>query len=136
MFQQIWPSVLANPDSPASQTKMAKSLAEIDKIAFSTTLRKTTWERSRIATMNAESIYKIKNDHPKNLLTIGSPGLVSELTKLGLIDEYYFSVQTLIAGSGNSRLFGGMSLAEKQPLRFLDSRSLASGVQILHYGKP
>ncbi|MBS1605563.1 MAG: dihydrofolate reductase family protein [Bacteroidetes bacterium] len=136
LFQQVWPSVLINPNSPASQTRMAKALAEIDKIAFSSTLKETTWERSRIARMNPESIHKIKTDHPKNLLTIGSPGLVSELSEMGLIDEYYFSIQTLIAGSGNSRLFARKSLTEKQPLQFIDSKSLGSGVQILHYRRP
>jgi dihydrofolate reductase len=137
LFQQIWPSVLTNQKSPESQTRMAKALADIDKIAFSSTLKETTWERSRIEMMNAENVHKIKGDYSKkNLLTIGSPGLVTELTKLGLIDEYYFSMQTVIAGSGGSRLFAGNNSSERQTLQFIDSRSLASGVQILHYRKP
>ncbi|HVV06589.1 MAG TPA: dihydrofolate reductase family protein [Puia sp.] len=136
LFQQIWPAILANPESIASQRRMAQTLNDIDKIAFSSTLTETTWSHSRIEIADTGSIDKIKSGSDKNLLTIGSPGLVGELTKLGLVDEYYFSVQSVIAGGGNNRMFTGHGLSERQPLQFIDSRSLASGVQILHYRKP
>lgn len=136
LFQQIWPTVLANPDSPESQSRMAQALNDINKIAFSTTLKETTWANSSIEILDVALIDKMKEDQDKNLLTIGSPGLVGELTRLGLVDEYYFSVQSVIAGGGNSRMFAGQSLPQRQPLQFVDSRSLASGVQILHYRKP
>jgi dihydrofolate reductase len=136
LFQQIWPAVLANPESPASQIRMAQALNDIDKIAFSTTLKATTWANSRIAIADAQHIGKLKSVSDKTLLTIGSPGLVGELTRSGFVDEYYFSVQPVIAGGGNSRMFAWQSLPERQALQFMDSRSLASGVQILHYRKP
>ena len=136
LFQQIWPAVLANPESAESQRRMARALNDIDKIAFSTTLKETTWANSRIEIMDAAFIGKMKTGSDKNLLTIGSPGLVGELTRLGVVDEYYFSVQPVMAGGGNSRMFARENLPERQPLQFVDSRSLASGVQILHYRKP
>jgi len=136
LFQHVWPAILANPESIESQRRMAQALNDIDKIAFSSTLKETTWSHSRIETADTGSINKIKAASDKNLLTIGSPGLVGELTKLGLVDEYYFPVQSVIAGGGNSRMFAGQGLSERQPLQFIDSRSLASGVQILHYRKP
>jgi len=137
MFQMVWPGVLANPDSPASQVKIAQALNDIHKIAFSGSLQQISWPNSKIvAHADTENIRKIKASGNKNLLTIGSPGLVAELTALGLVDEYYFSVQSVIAGSGNSRLFSKQILPERQPLQFIDSRPLASGVQILHYGNP
>ncbi|MDQ0110403.1 dihydrofolate reductase [Chitinophaga terrae (ex Kim and Jung 2007)] len=136
LFQQVWPAVLANPESPESQRRMAQALNDIDKIAFSTTLKETTWANSRIEVMDAEFINQIKTGSDKNLLTIGSPGFVGKLTQLGIVDEYYFSVQPVIAGGGNNRMFARETLPERQPLQFVDSRSLASGVQILHYRKP
>jgi len=137
MFQTIWPGVLANPDSPASQVKMAQALNDIDKIAFSGSLLQTTWPNSKIiARADIESIRKLKAGSDKNLLTIGSPGLVAELTALGLVDEYYFSVQSVIAGGGNSRLFSKVTLPERKALQFIDSHPLTSGVQILHYSNP
>lgn len=136
LFQQIWPAVLANPESPVSQSRMAQALNDIDKIAFSTTLKETSWPNSRIAIADVQQIRNIKERSDKNLLTIGSPGLVGTLTRSGLVDEYYFSVQPVIAGGGNDRMFVGERLPERQPLEFIDSLSLASGVQILHYRKP
>jgi len=137
LFQVIWPGVLANAESPASQVKMARALNDIDKIAFSGSLEKTVWPNSRIVGPGdtAATIQQLKAGSDKNLLTIGSPGLVSELTRLGLVDEYYFSVQSVIAGGGKARLFTGQSMTDRQALKFADHRSLASGVQILHYIK-
>ncbi|HEY8959348.1 dihydrofolate reductase family protein [Chitinophaga sp.] len=135
LFQQIWPAVLTNPGSAESQRRMAQALNDIDKIAFSTMLKETTWANSRIKTLDVELIDQMKTGSDKNLLTIGSPGLVGELTRLGIVDEYYFSVQPVIAGGGNSRMFAREGLPERQPLQFVDSRSLTSGVQILHYRK-
>ena len=136
LFQKVWPAILANPESIESQLRMAQALNDINKIAFSRTLKASTWAHSRIATMNPEIINGIKSGSAKNILTIGSPGLVSELTKLGLVDEYYFSVQPLIAGGGNSRMFVQKLSSGTCPLQFIDSRSLNSGVQLLHYCKP
>lgn len=135
LFQQVWPAVLADPESTGSQRRMAQALNDIGKIAFSKMLKKTTWANSRIEIVDAGWINEMKAGSDKNLLTIGSPGLVGELIRLGLVDEYYFSVQPVIAGSGNSRMFTFEGLPDRQPLQFADSRSLASGVQILHYRK-
>ena len=136
LFQMVWPGVLANPESPASQVKMASALNGLKKVVYSSSLQETTWPNSRIfPKLEAAEIQRWKADSGQDLLTIGSPGLVAELTRLGLVDDYYFSVQPLIAGGGESRLFPQGGLNERQPLKYIDSRHLASGVQILHYQK-
>jgi dihydrofolate reductase len=135
LFQNVWPAILANPESISSQRRMAQALNDINKIAFSHTLKQTSWANSSVAIMDADTINKIKSSNDKNILTIGSPGIVGELTKLGLVDEYYFSVQPLIAGGGNSRMFVQGLSDGTSPLQFVNSRSLATGVQILHYNQ-
>lgn len=137
LFQEVWPGVLAKPDSPESQLRMAQALNDIDKIAFSNSLYETRWPNSRIvAQANAETVQQLKISSHKNLLTIGSPGLVSALTEMEMVDEYYFAVQPVIAGSGNARLFVQQTLTERHPLQFVDHRSLSTGVQILHFRQP
>lgn len=137
LFQMVWPGVLADPQSPASQIKMARALNDIDKIVFSSTLKQVSWPNTTImSNMDAQGIMNMKASGDKNLLTIGSPGLIGNLTALGLIDEYYFSVQSLIAGGGKDRMFSQQHLSQRQSLLFVDSKSLGSGVQILHYQKP
>lgn len=137
LFQMVWPGVLADPQSPASQVKMAKALTDMDKIVFSSALKEVSWMNTHIIlNPDRQGILDMKASSDKNLLTIGSPRLVGSLTELDLVDEYYFSVQSLIAGGGNSRMFSQHALPQRQPLEFIDSTPLESGVQILHYRKP
>jgi dihydrofolate reductase len=133
LFQGVWPPVLEKEDQPASQVKMARALHEMDKIVFSETLKQTEWHNSRIEKLNEDEINKFRNADRKNLLTIGSPGIVAALTKLNLVDDYYFPVQPAIAGHGQSRLFDKVKLENKQPLKFIDATPLKSGVVIIHY---
>jgi len=136
LFQNVWPAILANPQSQASDVRMAQALNDIDKVAFSATLQQTSWSNSRTEILDMSNIRKIKISNDKNLLIIGSPGLVASLTRMNLVDDYYFSVQSVIAGSGNSRLFLQDTLQERKPLQFIESIPLESGVQILHYYNP
>jgi dihydrofolate reductase len=133
MFQGVWPPTLEKEGQPASQVKMAKALHEIEKIAYSDTLDQTVWHNSKIKTFSADEINGYKNADRKNLLTIGSPGIVAALTKLGLVDNYYFPVQPVIAGQGQSRLFDRIKLENKQSLIFISATPLKSGVVINHY---
>jgi dihydrofolate reductase len=72
----------------------------------------------------------------KNIVVLGSGGIVSALTKLGLIDEYRIIVNPVILGDGKSMFKG---LEEIQKLKLVYTRQLGSGVAILTYqslGKP
>jgi len=115
---------------------MAQALNDIDKTVFSATLGSTQWNNSTIVKkLEAGEINDFKQTGKKNLLTIGSPGIVATLTRLNLADEYYFSIQPTIAGHGHVRLFDTIKLDARQPLKFIDATPLKSGVIILHYEK-
>jgi dihydrofolate reductase len=86
-----------------------------------------------VSVINAEQIVREKKDSDKDLLTIGSPGLVASLTELKLVDDYYFCIQPVIAGSGNARLFDRIALEARQPMKFVGTKQLQSGVVIIHY---
>lgn len=134
LFQQIWPGILEKEGQHESQVRMAKALGAIPKIAYSSKLESTTWSNSSIVSViNAEQIARKKKDSDKDLLTIGSPGLVASLTELKLVDDYYFCIQPVIAGGGNARLFDKIALEAKQPLKFVAAKQLQSGVVIIHY---
>jgi dihydrofolate reductase len=133
LFQGVWPPILEKQGQPASQLKMAKALHVIDKIVFSQTLKQTEWHNSRVETLDKGGINWFRNAGRQNLLTIGSPAIVAALTKLDLVDDYYFPVQPVIAGHGQSRLFDSIKLENKQPLKFIDATPLKSGVVIIHY---
>ncbi|KAA2240697.1 dihydrofolate reductase family protein [Chitinophaga agrisoli] len=137
LFQGVWPPILEGGSPHASQVKMARKLNDIDKTVFSSTLAATKWNNSIIVkSMDAEAINNFKQTSSMNMLTIGSPGLVAALTKLGLVDEYHFSIQPVIAGNeGGVRLFDKISMAARQPLQFVGATQLKSGVVIISYQK-
>ena len=134
LFQTVWPAVLAKENQPESQVRMARALTDIPKAVYSSTLKTVTWNNSVIFdTINVNEIDSFKQNGQKGMLSIGSPGLVAALTKLELVDDYYFCIQPLIAGNGSERLFDKTSLDTRQPLKFSGSKQLKSGVLITHY---
>ncbi|HEY4287874.1 MAG TPA: dihydrofolate reductase family protein [Puia sp.] len=136
LFQQVWPAILKKDGAAESQVRMARALTEMPKYVFSSKLGSTTWANTDIVrTVESDAMNAFKKAGRKGLLTIGSPGLVAMLTKLGLVDEYYFSIQPLIAGGGKVRLFDQITLEGRQPLKFAGSRQLKTGVIILNYQK-
>jgi dihydrofolate reductase len=136
LFQQIWPAILEKPGAPESQLRMARALTAMPKYVFSSELSNTTWANTEIVrTVDIDLMNQFKKTGQKGLLTIGSPGIVASLTKLGLVDEYYFSIQSIIAGGGKARLFDQITLDERQPLKFMGCKQLKSGVIIINYKK-
>jgi riboflavin biosynthesis pyrimidine reductase len=58
----------------------------------------------------------------------------SQLIGLGLIDEYRFVVQPIIAGEGR-RLLEGVSLPERLQIKLVESKIFESGCVALRYLK-
>jgi len=135
LFQGVWPPMLAGGNQPAPQVKMAQALHDIDKIAFSASLASVTWSNSTIVKkIDKAHVDHFRQTNEKDLLTIGSPGVVAALTQLDLVDEYYFGVQPVIAGKG-VRLFDQLQLDVRRPLKLVDTTQFRSGVVMVHYVK-
>jgi len=134
LFQKRWPAILDNKEAPAFQVKMAKALNEKDKVAYSSTLKTTTWNNSTIVKkIDAGQIKSYRQDNKGGVLTIGSMSLVAALTEMKLIDDYYFCIQPIIAGNGDTRLFDKIKLNWCLQLKYVNSLQLKSGVHIIHY---
>jgi dihydrofolate reductase len=134
LFQQVWPAVLQKEGAPESQLRMAKALTDKPKNVYSSALTETTWKNSSIIkAIDPSQISHYKQPNEKGLLTIGSPGLVAALTELNLVDDYYFCIQPLIAGSGSVRLFDKLKLDNRRPLKLVGTQPLKTGVLIVHY---
>jgi dihydrofolate reductase len=134
LFQGIWPPRLEKENATEWQMKMARALTDISKEVYSSTLKTTTWNNSTIVLkIDEEHINAYKQEGKGGLLILGSPSLVAALTKMKLIDDYYFCMQPLIAGKGGVRLFDKLKLDTSQQLKYVDSTQLKSGVHIIHY---
>ncbi|MGY3211511.1 dihydrofolate reductase family protein [Mucilaginibacter sp. HD30] len=134
MFQDRWPGRLINEDTPGWVRKMAKALHHIPKIVFSSTLKNTTWHNSSIVDqLNTDYINAFKRDNKGALLTFGSLSLIEELTKMNLVDDYYFNILPVLPGKGHARLFSKLNSDLPLGLKFIDSINFASGAHVMHY---
>lgn len=133
-FQSRWPQRLLDENSPDWINKMARSLHDINKVVFSSTLENTTWHNSAIIKqLNAADIRSFKQNNTGDLVTFGSLSLVEALTAMNMVDDYYFNIHPLLAGKGEARLFNKTSTNAAVSLKYIDCKPLASGALIVHY---
>jgi len=129
-----WPDVAKDRSSTRAEIEFAQVFDSAEKVVFSQSLDKVEDKNSRIVrTKPEDEILRMKNEKGKNIL-LGGIALPSYLIELGLVDEYIFVVQPIIAGEGR-RLLEGFSLREKLKLKLVESKILKSGCVALHYQK-
>ena len=80
-----------------------------------------------------DEILKLKQEPGQNILA-GGVNIPSQLIELGLVDEYRFVVQPILAGEGR-RLLEGVSLPEKLQMKLVESKPFKSGCVALRYLK-
>jgi dihydrofolate reductase len=132
----FWPDVAKDNSGPnKAMNDFAHAFDSVNQIVvFSKSLDKAENKKTRIARGNLkEEIIKLKQEPGKDIL-IGGVDIPSQLMQLGLIDEYRFVVQPIIAGEGR-RLLEGVSLPEKLQLKLVKSTVFDSGCLALHYKK-
>jgi len=128
-----WPDVAKDRSATKASIEFADTFDSIHKIVFSQTLESVEGNTKLVRSNLRDEILKLKQEPGKNILT-GGVSIPSQLIELGLVDEYRFVVNPIIAGEGR-RLLEGVSLPEKLKLKLVDSKILKSGCVALHYLK-
>ena len=130
LFESLWPKIVTDPEAPEEMRNTANELSRMTKVVFSKTLKKITWENSRLVRGGiAEEVRRLKEGEGPGIVIFGSGTIVQQLTDEELIDDYLFIVTPVILGSGKSLLAG----VKKLNLKLLDSREFKSGNVLLHY---
>jgi len=128
-----WPDIAKNHSETKAENEFADTFDSINKIVFSQSLDSAEGKNTRIVrTKLQDEILKLKQEQGKNIL-IGGVSIPSQLIELGLVDEYHFVVQPIVAGEG-SRLLEGITL-EKLRLKLVESKIFKSGCVALRYLK-
>jgi dihydrofolate reductase len=110
LFEAYWPHAAdEDPHAPgrrnASIKKMADWLNSAQKIVFSKTKKRVTWQNSRlVGSFDPAEIKLMKQEPGSDILVFGSGSLVSLLSQHRLIDEYRFVVGPLLLGKGQQML--------------------------------
>ncbi len=131
IMESYWPGVLRDPTSQGGELAHAQWADKATKYVFSKTLKSSDWNNTVIIHDNiAEEVKRIKEQPGKDIWMLASPTLAQEFMRLGLIDEYWFTVTPVILGSGKF-LFAGLD--KKINLKLLECRNLKGKVMGLRY---
>jgi dihydrofolate reductase len=129
-----WPDVAKNLSETKASHEFAKTFVSKNKIVFSQSLESAEDKNTKIVrTKLQDEILKLKQEQGKNIVA-GGVSIPSQLIELGLVDEYRFVVQPIVAGEGR-RLLEGVSLLEKLQLKLVESKAFKSGCVALRYLK-
>ena len=128
-----WPDLARSHSEIKAENKFADKFDSINKIVFSRSLDSAEGNTRIVRTNLRDEILKLKKEQGKNIL-IGGVDIPSQLIELGLVDEYRFVVQPIVAGEWR-RLLEGISLPEKLQLKLVESKIFKSGCVALHYLK-
>src|SRR6202790_2304381 len=121
-----WPDIAKSQSETKADIEFAQTFVSIKKIVFSRSLASAEDKNTKIVRTNLrDEILKLKQEPGKDIL-VGGVDIPSQLTELGLIDEYRFVVMPIIVGQGR-RLFEGFNLPEKRRLKLVESKTFKSG---------
>ena len=130
----FWPDVAKTQSMTKASNEFARTFVSINKIVFSRSLESAEDENTRIVHTNLrDEILKLKQEQGKGIL-LGGVSVPSQLIELGLVDEYIFVVNPLVAGEGR-RLLEGVSLEEILQVKLVESKIFKAGSVALRYLK-
>jgi len=122
------------PEATDNDPYITERTNTLPKYVFSKTLDKVRWGKWNSAYLvkgdAGEEVRRLKSQPGKDLAIFGSGTLVSSLTKLGLIDEYQFTVQPVVLGAGLSQF---KDLDKWLRMKLVKSRQLREGAVVLTY---
>ncbi|MFZ3215678.1 MAG: dihydrofolate reductase family protein [Candidatus Acidiferrales bacterium] len=128
-----WPDIANNPSESKADIEFGQTFVSKHKVVFSRSLGSAEANTRIVRTNLRDEVLKLKQEPGKDIL-LGGVDVASQLIELGLVDEYRFVVQPVIAGQGR-RLLEGTSLQEKVKLKLIESKIFKSGSVALHYLK-
>jgi len=119
-----WPEWMADWTIPFAET-----IDRAEKYVVSSTLDQVDWNAELVKGDLAEAVQQLKQE-PGRGLFVGGVTLPLALAELGLIDEYEFVVQPILAGHGPT-LFAGLS--ERLELKLVGRQEFRAGAVALRY---
>lgn len=132
MMESAWrkPAAGTWPDwMDESQVPFAEAIDRAKKYVVSSTLNEVDWNAELVQGEVGPAVRRLKQESGGGLW-VGGVTLPLTLANLGLIDEYEFLVQPVLAGHGPTLLAG---LRERIQLELIDRQDFRSGAVALRY---
>ncbi|WIG16456.1 dihydrofolate reductase family protein [Kocuria rosea] len=119
-----WPDWMEEWEIP-----FAEAIDRTKKYVVSSTLSKVEWNAELVRGDVGQAVQRLKQESGEGLW-VGGVTLPTALADLGLIDEYEFVVQPVLAGHGPTLLSG---LRERIQLELVDRHEFRSGAVAQRY---
>jgi dihydrofolate reductase len=119
-----WPDWMGESEIP-----FAEAIDQAKKYVVSSTLSGVNWNAELVRGDLGSAVQQLKQ-HSGEGLWVGGVTLPLALADLGLIDEYEFVVQPVVAGHGPTLLAG---LRERIQLELVDRHEFRSGAVAMRY---
>jgi dihydrofolate reductase len=129
MMEAAWRGPAGTEARPDWMVPFARTIDRAKKYVVSGTLDRVDWNAELVRGDLGNAVQQLKRE-PGNGLFLGGVTLPLALADLGLIDEYEFVVQPILAGHGPT-LFAG--LRERLELRLVGRQEFGSGAVALRY---
>ena len=132
MMESAWrqPATGAWPDwMDEWEIPFAETIDRAQKYVVSSTLSGVDWNAELVQGDLGQTVQRLKQEPGEGLL-VGGVALPLALADLGLIDEYEFLVQPVLAGHGPTLLAG---LKERIQLELVHRHEFRSGAVALRY---
>jgi dihydrofolate reductase len=127
MMAGFWPSADAMKNAPV----MAAGMNSAEKIVFSKTLTKASWNNTRVVRGDlVAEIKKLKGTPGKDMTILGSGSIVTQFAEAGLVDEFQVMVDPVVI-PGGTPLFNGIGKTLR--LELVATRVFKSGVVLMRY---
>jgi dihydrofolate reductase len=119
-----WPDWMSEWEIP-----FAEAIHRAKKYVVSSTLTRLDWNAELVSDDVGQNVQRLKQESGEGLW-VGGVTLPLALAGMGLIDEYEFVVQPVVAGHGPTLLAG---LRERIPLQLVKRREFRSGAVAMRY---
>ena len=129
MMEAAWRPPAQAGARPDWMEPFARTIDAAKKYVVSSTLDRVDWNAELLRGDLYTAVQQLKNESGKGLF-VGGVKLPLALTELGLIDEYEFVVQPVLAGHGPTLLAG---LHERIQLELVDRHEFRSGAVAVRY---
>jgi dihydrofolate reductase len=138
IFAAYWPNAVPydegdelNPAAGKEDPRIIDALNDFPKLVFSTTLKSSDWNNTRVAGDGLEDEIRSLKKQPGKAINIqGSASIVQALARADLIDEYHLYVHPVLLGDGKPLFAPGLN---RQDFELAHIKPYASGVVATSY---
>jgi len=129
MMEAAWRGPAPTGARPDWMEAFARTIDAARKYVVSSTLERVDWNAELLRGDLGKAVQQLKQESGKGLF-VGGVTLPLALAELGLIDEYEFVVQPILAGHGPT-LFAGLS--KRVDLKLVSRLEFGSGAVAMRY---